>query len=286
MSGASRDRADSRPSNKGIEDDLNQPPKGHKEMTIMKLTQTIIPVLALVTAFAAVPQAHADVGRVAIKNCGYDWANVCIHRGDAAVASSAQDTFDVPPFGGTEEGACRGIRSEEKVQGCFVDLGFAGNTCERPDLRYATTAGTYTVWQDDGLFYLNWGTAADCEAKDHFVLIDAELPGCSSTPELTIYGIPDGTGEAYTLQNFAMPNLAEAITLAEWGNRQASFIGNKNEWVRAMKLSRGRWEICKDAEYGGECLTIWGDDSRVRLDTDWNGEWDRQITSIRPIACQ
>ena len=286
MSGTGRDRAAHDPQGKGIEDDLDQPSKGNKEMTLMKFTQTIMPVLALVTAFAAVSQAHADVGRVAIKNCGYDWANVCIYGGDDAPATTAQDTFDVPPFGGTEEGTCRGNWSQEGAPRCVIDLGFAGNTCERPDLRYSTTGGSYTVWQDGDLFYLNWGTAADCEARDHFVLTDAELPGCSSTPELTIYGIPDRTGEAYTLRNFAMPDLAEAVTLAEWENRQYSFISNKNEWVRAIKLSRGRWEICKDAEYGGECLTLWGDGSWARLDTDWNGEWDRQITSIRPIACQ
>lgn len=248
----------------------------------MKLTQTIIP-LALVAAFAAVSQAHADVGRVAIKNCGYDWAEVCIYAGDGDTA--AGDTFDVPPFGGTGEGSCRGIRSEEGAPGCLIDLGFGRNTCERPDLRYTSASGTYTVWQDEDLSYLNWGTAADCDAKDRFVVTGAELRGCSRTPELTIYGIPNGTGEAYTLQNFAMPNLAQAVTLAAWGHRRYSFIGNKDEWVRAIQLSRGQWEICKDAEYGGECLTIWGDDSWARLDTDWNGDWDRQITSIRPIAC-
>ena len=252
----------------------------------MKLIQTIMPVLAFATAFVTVSQAHADGDRIAIKNCGYDWANVCIYAGEDASATNALDTFDLPSFGGTEEASCRGRRSERGAPGCFMDLGFGRNTCRRADLRYATSSGTYTVWQDRSLSYLNWGRAVDCEAKDRFVLTGAELQGCSSTPELTIYGIPGGTGEAYTLQNFAMPNLAKAITLAQWGNRQESFISNKNEWVRAIEVSRGRWEICRDAEYGGDCLTIWGDDSRVRLDTEWNGEWDRQITSIRPIACQ
>ena len=153
----------------------------------------------------------------------------------------------------------------------------SSNECGDKDLgkRYS---GPYTITatgkkgDNRRAVWLNSGFAEDCSDPDIFVLTGSEISGC--TPEITIYGKPDMTRDGYKLRNFAMADMTHFL----------QDNGNMNDWVGALKLGSGRWQICEHTDYRGECLTFWGGSS-VRLDTDWNGEWRQRISSIKPVGC-
>ena len=278
-------------------DGASQPSIGSRrarEMTHGKTARTITYALVLLAAFSAASQAYAAPGRVAIKNCGYRQVEVCVYDWDDNYPL-LRGSF-LADVGGAGQGVCRRSIFNRDAPGCGVDLIFEEMTessnCEPwnyppSDKVYS---GSYTIWEDLTPWPGGWevtyytsGFAADCNRMERFILTGTEVSGCPNPPELTLYGNPDGTGKAYTLQNLAMSDLTRGIltTPLSWNNPNTM-----NDWVRAIKLDYGVWRICEHVDYGGKCVNIAGENSWFRFDQGQVGYWDQRISSIKPIACQ
>ncbi len=237
---------------------------------------TVFGIVAIVAALAMARQAHAGEGKVSIKNCDenevtgylYDWKDG--HRG------SASSYFEADAYGGIGDGSCRKSWWTPNSPGCWMVLDYTSNDEYDIDYEAKRYSGAYTAWLTTAdSVEMRSGHAKDCNTLDHFQLTGAALSTCTDAPELTLYGDPNKGGDAYTLQNFGKGDLT----------RLEVDGGSMNDWIRAIKLRRGRWLICEHTGYQGECYEIWGDGGQVRLNTDWNGEWDRRISSIKPVAC-
>ena len=213
-------------------------------------------VLALIVAFAAAPQAQADRGRFNVKNCVDQAVKICLYDWGDTERDAARQRFNVAA-GKTDQGSCRRKQADlgKRYSGSYTILATGKRLSDGRD-----------VW-------LNSGFAEDCSDPDLFVLTGSTVSGC--TPEMTIYGRTDKSADGYKLQNFAMADMTRFL----------QDNGDMDNWVRALKVSSGKWQICEHAYYGGKCLAFRGSTWDVRLDTDWNGNWDRKISSIRPLSC-
>ncbi len=234
-------------------------------------------IMAIVAALTLARQAHAGEGEISVKNCDenevtgylYDWKDG--HRG------SASSYFEAYAYGGIGDGSCRKNWWTPNSPGCWVVLDYTSNEEYDIDFESKRYSGAYTAWlADDGNASVVSGYAKSCAALDHFQLTGSVLGTCTDVPELTLYGELDKGGDAFTLQNFSKGDMT----------RLEGKDGDLNDWVRAIELRRGRWMICEDTGYQGECLIIWGDNAQARLDRDLSGEWDMRISSIKPIACE
>ena len=242
----------------------------------MKTTSTVLAGVLLITvALANAPAAHAGKGWLNVRNCSdielkfsvYDWK-------DAAQQLPANSMILDP--GEIDRETCRKSWGTKDSPGC---KGLVELTSDTPYHNFGRLySGDYTVWAVSGAgysydFYIRSGIAEDCNSNDpkRFTLTGDEVSGC--TPELVIYGTTDKSGDSYVLKDAEISHMT---------NLRGD--GSLNDWVRALEVHAGRWQICEHVDHRGACLQFWGAWD-VRLDIDWNGDWDRRISSIRPIGC-
>jgi|GEM_PF-3274011 len=236
-------------------------------MTITRKMLFALPVLAA-TLFTF-PQASEGRAYIHVKSCDGSDLDICLYDWGDVAQLSCRDKFTVSP-GGTGSGSCRKNWSTEDGPGCNVDA----NEYVVAKLK----AGTYTIWQNTGsrsttTFYRS-GVSQNCNQPDgEYVISGSELSGC--TPKFTIYGNPDRTGDHYTLENAKMSDMRDFIRDG----------GNMNDWPRSFHVESGKWEICEDINFGGHCISFHGP-ATMNLETGWSGNWDRAISSIKPLACE
>ena len=152
----------------------------------------------------------------------------------------------------------------------------------------------YTIWTtgsgDSPNYMMSVGEASDCNGGDpkQFTLTGTEISGCSAPPKIILYDTPDKSGLSWVLDNTSMHDMTrERHTPSTEARQQTPTIVELNDNIRAIELVSGHWEICEDIEYGGTCLGIYSKTpTSIRLDTGWNGNWDKRISSVRPKACQ
>lgn len=236
-------------------------------MTKTKRILFALPVLA--AAFFAFPE-HSD-GRayVHVKNCDGSKAEVCLYDWGDVAQLSCRQKFNVES-GSVGSGSCRKNWGTENGPGCNVAL----NDYSVAKLK----AGTYTMWQINSsrsttTFYRS-GVSQNCNQPDgEYVITGSEVSGC--TPKMTIYGSPDRTGDHYTLENAKMQDMRDFFRDG----------GDMNDWPRAFHAESGKWMICSDINFSGTCITFIGP-ATMNLESGWSGDWDRRISSIKPVSCQ
>ena len=138
-------------------------------------------------------------------------------------------------------------------------------------------------------YMMSVGVASDCNGGDpkQFTLTGTEISGCSAPPKIILYDTPDKTGLSWVLENTSMHDMTRERYGSFTEIEQQLHHLELNDNIRAIELVSGHWEICEDIEYGGTCLGIYAKaPTSIRLDTGWNGNWDKRISSIRPKACQ
>src|SRR5690606_13075306 len=170
------------------------------------------------------------------------------------------------------------------AEGCSVGLSHVLDSCDKVGGKEQLYSGHYTVWGDDqGSTSIRPGYAEDCNGGNpkQFTIEGSEIDGC--TPTIALYGDVTLAGDSYVLKNAALSNRTQV-----YGTGNGAY--DLNDWVRAFKSTTGRWQACEDVNFGGKCVTFSvtnanaGSASGFRLDTHWNGNWDKKISSIRPKA--
>ena len=239
----------------------------------MKTTRSAALLLAFAVLTLGAGRAAAD-GHINTLNCSTKSMKVCVYDWDdgamtvphhsAWIKSGAKGGGSCVKglFGGSPPGCGVGLNDRDS---CFDDLGFRN-----------IHSGDYTMWISGSMHYIRPGYAEDCNNgnPNQFTLEGEETSGC--TPTLILYGDPEKKGDSYVIKNKSLPDM----TKLDMGDKDL------NDWTRAMKLISGRWRICTDTNYGGKCLTITGAGAGIRLDQNWSGNWDKVISSIKPIACE
>ncbi len=116
------------------------------------------------------------------------------------------------------------------------------------------------------------------ETPANFTLEGSAISGCAPAPEIVIYGSPDRSGESYTLRNFTMQDMTHFIQRT----------GDMNDWVRAVEIRSGIWRLYEHVGLAGSSLSTAPGHVGATLELDklWNGQWDRRISSIRPVRCR
>jgi len=236
----------------------------------MTKTQRILFTLPILAAtFFAFPTVSEGRAHITVKNCDGSKMEVCLYDWGDVAQLSCRSKFTLNS-GDTGTGSCRKNWSTENGPGCNVDA----NDYSVAKLK----DGTYTMWQinssNSTTTYYRSGISQDCNNPEaEYVISGSEVSGC--TPKMTIYGSPDQTGDHYTLSNAKMSDMSDFFRAND----------DMNDWVRAFHVESGKWEICSDANFGGTCISF-RSTGTMDLQAGWDGDWDRRISSIRPLACQ
>lgn len=229
-------------------------------------------LLVLLTTQAKPVRAN---GAVTVKNCYDGQMHVCLYDWNDSVRTNWRSDMRLQ-YGETKRETCRKSWSDPDAPGCYVKSSIGEGCNVDWKKRYS---GGYTTWAVEGgsSYSIRSGIAADCNGGNptEFTLSGSEVSGC--TPRAVIYGEADKSGAAYVLENFAVNDMNHYLR---------DSMKTMDNWVRAVDLSSGEWEICDGPNFTGTCIRLGQAPTSLRLDAAWSGEWDQRISSMRPISCR
>ena len=236
-------------------------------------------ILAGAVFVLAAGQAAAN-GHIDVKNCSQGSIKLCVYDwDDGTYVSPRQKTWI--GSGSTSGVACRKSWTSTNAPGCRVRLQDV-DTCDSSQLIGKMHSGPYTVWTthygSDTNYLMDPGTAANCAggSPSRFTLSGSEISGC--VPRLIIYDAPYQKS-SYVLKNRALSDMRQLESAAN------DSVWSFNDRFRGVEVTAGKWEVCKDVNYNGSCMTLTPANGFRDLQTYSGGEWDRQISSIRPLGC-